>query len=266
VRPARRCAAAIELAAARVNALSVGEIIDRLGADERLLRHHGGSVPARLRTLRATLDWSHQFLPPGGKALLARLSTFQGSFSLLAAEAVGTCQAVGQDYVIDVLCLLVDRSLVQAEERGGEHRYRLLGSVRRYAEQKLIERGEDEAAQEAHARFYLGLAHQALAGLDGPDQAQWLDRLEVEHDSLRAVLGRQLAAGREGGGLLASWLWPFWYRRGYYLEARRWLEMALDGVEKMSRETQAAVLTGSGTLAFLQCEYDIAKDRLHKHG
>ncbi len=255
---------AIELAAARLNALSLHEIIDRLGSDERLLRHMGGSVPERHRTIRSTLDWSDQFLQAAGKALLRRLATFQGSFDLAAAEAVGACGEVARDDVVDVLCRLVDKSLVQAEDRGGERRYRLLGSVRRYYQQKLAESGEEEEAEVTHAGYYLELARQAMVGLEGPDQSRWLERVESELDNLRAALGRQLASGREAGGLLAGWLWPFWYRRGYYPEARRWLEMALTKAEGMSEEAQAAVLTGSGTLAFLQCEYEVAKDRLEQ--
>jgi predicted ATPase/DNA-binding CsgD family transcriptional regulator len=255
---------AIELAAARVNALTLKEIGDRLDRDERLLRHEGRGVPPRQRTLRSALEWSHQLLRPEEKDLVARLAAFRGTFSLLAAEAVGASPLVPREDVIDVLCRLVDKSLVVATSRGGERRYRLLHSVRRYCEQKLAESGDLDAALDAHAHFYGALAHQAVAGLEGPDQLLWLDRLDVEHDNLRAVLGRQLEAGSDQGGLLAGWLWPFWYRRGYYFEARRWLEMAVAKIDGMSAAAQAGVLTGAGFLAFLQCDYDVARPRLER--
>ncbi len=253
---------AIELAAARVGTLSVDEITARLDENPDLLRHPSRSAPARHQTLQATLEWSYRLLVPQEQVLFHRLSAFQGTFSLLAAEETGGGGKIDRRDVVSLLGSLVDKSLVQVADRGAEHRYRLLETVRQYGEAKLAASGELPGVFQAHAGFYLALAEQAEAGLEGPDQARWLDRLELEHDNLRAVLRRKLPAEPEVGGELAGLLWPFWYRRGYYYEARSWLEQAAQLTGEMSPPARAAVLTGAGVLAFLQCDYDLATRRL----
>ena len=130
---------------------------------------------------------------------------------------------------------------MQASERGGEPRYRLLETVRRYAAERLAEAAEREAVHAAHAAHYL-----ALAGAAHPDQVAWLDRLELEHDNLRAALRRLLDGSPEDGGRLAGLLWPFWYRRGHYSEARVWLERAAGLADRMSPPVRVGVLTGAG--------------------
>ena len=114
----------------------------------------------------------------------------------------------------------------------------------------------------AHTSFYLQLAEQARTGLAGREQARWLERLDLEHDNLRAALRRNLPANPEVGGYLAGLLWPFWYRRGYYDEARSWLEQAAGLTDEMSPAVRGAALTGAGVLAFLQCDYELAGGRL----
>ncbi|HEV2376703.1 MAG TPA: LuxR C-terminal-related transcriptional regulator [Streptosporangiaceae bacterium] len=256
---------AIELAAARVATLGVEEIAARLEEDQGFLRHPSRSAPARHQTLQATLDWSYRLLRAEEQLLFRRLSVFQGTFSLLAAESVGAGGHIERKDVVDLLGGLVDKSLVQVADRGAEHRYRLLGTVRQYAAalpEPADTPGAGEEAHAAHTRFFLALAEQAEAGLNGPDQPRWLDRLEVEHDNLRAVLRRTLPAHPEAGGRLAGLLWPFWYRRGYYHEARAWLEEAVRLRGEMSAAVAAATLTGAGVLAFLQCDYELATARL----
>ncbi len=253
---------AIELAAARVGTLSVDEITARLDENPDLLRHPSRSAPARHQTLQATLEWSYRLLAPQEQVLFHRLSAFQGTFSLLAAEETGGGGKIDRRDVVSLLGSLVDKSLVQVADRGAEHRYRLLETVRQYGEAKLAASGELPGVFQAHAGFYLALAEQAEAGLEGPDQARWLDRFELEHDNLRAVLRRKLPAEPEAGGELAGLLWPFWYRRGYYHEARSWLEQAAQLTGEMSPPARAAVLTGAGVLAFLQCDYELATRRL----
>jgi predicted ATPase/DNA-binding CsgD family transcriptional regulator len=255
---------ALELAAARVGSLGLAEIVARLAEGQQVLRHPGRTAPARHRTLDATLDWSHRLLSPEEQALFRRLSVFQGSFSLLAAEPVVSGAGVERKNVVDLLAALVDKSLVYVADRGLEHRYRLLNTVQQYARAKLEESGELAAAQRAHSEFYLRLAEQARAGLDGADQSRWLQRLAMEHDNLGAALARQLTADPEGGGRLAAMLWPYWYRRGSYQEARCWLEQATLVSEQMSGGVRADVLTGAGVLAFLQCDYAAATERLRQ--
>ena len=255
---------ALELAAARAGSLGLAEIVARLSGGQQVLRHPGRTAPARHRTLDATLDWSHRLLGREEQALFRRLSVFQGSFSLLAAERVVPGAEVEQNSVVELLAVLVDKSLVHVAGRGLEQRYRLLNTVQQYAWARLEEAGELAAVQRAHGEFYLALAEQARAGLDGADQSRWLQRLALEHDNLSAALARQLPADPEAGGRLAAMLWPYWYRRGSYQEARCWLERATVAGGQMSEGVRADVLTGAGVLAFLQCDYPAAAQRLRQ--
>ncbi|HLH47148.1 MAG TPA: tetratricopeptide repeat protein, partial [Acidimicrobiales bacterium] len=255
---------AIELAAARAVVLGLPEVAARLEGDPRLLRHPNRRAPVRHQTLEATLDWSYRLLDPAEQRLFARLAVFRGTFSLLAAETVTAGGEIDRKDVVSLLGGLVDRSLVQVADRGPEHRYRLLQIVRNHARARLADSGDAAAVERAHAEFFLALAAQAHAGLDGPDQVRWLQRLELEHDNLRAVLRRQLPDAPEVGGRLAAALWPFWYRHGYYHEARAWLEETAALAAAMSAGVAADVLTGAGTLAFLQCDYQLAEERLER--
>ena len=255
---------ALELAAARVGSLGLGEIVARLSEGQQVLRHPGRTAPARHQTLDATLDWSHRLLSWQEQALFRRLSVFQGSLSLLAAERVVSGAGVERKDVVDLLAALVDKSLVQVAGRSLEQRYRLLNTVQQYARARLEESGELAAVQRAHGEFYLALAEQARAGLEGADQSRWLQRLAIEHDNLSVALARQLPADPDAGGRLAAMLWPYWYRRGSYQEARCWLEQATLVGGKMSDGIRADVLTGAGVLAFLQCDYPAAAERLRQ--
>jgi predicted ATPase/DNA-binding CsgD family transcriptional regulator len=255
---------ALELAAARASSLGLAEIVARLAEGQQVLRHPGRTAPARHQTLDATLDWSYRLLSREEQALFRRLSVFQGSFSLLAAEPVASGAEVERKNVVELLAALVDKSLVHVAGRGLEHRYRLLNTVQQYARARLEESGELAAVQRAHGEFYLDLAEQARAGLDGADQSRWLERLAMEHDNLSAALARQLPADPEAGGRLAAMLWPYWYRRGSYQEARCWLEQATLVAGQMSDGVRADVLTGAGVLTFLQCDYQAAAERLRQ--
>ena len=255
---------ALELAAARAGSLGLAEIVARLSQGQQVLRHPGRTAPARHQTLDATLDWSYRLLSRQEQALFRRLSVFQGSFSLLAAEPVGSGAEVERKDVVELLAALVDKSLVQVADRGLEQRYRLLNTVQQYARARLEESGELTAVQRAHGEFYLALAEQARAGLEGADQSQWLQRLALEHDNLSAALARRLDADPEAGGRLAAMLWPYWYCRGSYQEARCWLEQATRVGGQMSDGVRADVLTGAGVLAFLQCDYPVAAERLRQ--
>ena len=147
---------AIELAAARVRALSLEQIAQRLEDSLKLLRGDSRTAPQRQRTLRATLDWSYALLSEAERVLFLRLSVFAGGWTLEAAEALGSGEGVGKGEVLDPLSRLVDKSLVALEE--GEHdgalRYTMLEPVRQYAREKLRESGEEDAVQERHAGFF----------------------------------------------------------------------------------------------------------------
>ncbi len=181
---------AIELAAARARVLSVSQIAERLDDRFRLLKSESRTVDPRQRTLRATMDWSHDPLADDERVLFRRLSVFAGGFALEAAEQVCAGEGIERVDVLDLLSRLVDKSLVVAEERGGEARYRLLETVRQYGEEKLDESTEEAAATSRHhAGYFLELAEAAEPAMLMPGQEAWMARLELEHDNLRAALG-----------------------------------------------------------------------------
>jgi predicted ATPase/DNA-binding CsgD family transcriptional regulator len=253
---------AIELAAARVAVLGVEQIAERLEHDWRMLGNTGRGAPARQQTIHATLEWSHRMLSPAEQALFRRLAVFRGTISLEAVEAVGAANEAERATVLDELARLVDHSLVQVVERAGETRYRLLQTVRQYGLEKLEASGEAEAVHQAQTRYLITLAERAQAGLSGPEQARWIERLDAERDDLRAVLDRELDEAPETAGRLAGLLWPFWSRRGAYQEARIRLERAAAAADRMTPAVRVGVLTGAGVLAFLQCDYHLATTRL----
>ena len=182
----------IELAAARVPVLGVAGIAERLERGSEFLGHAARGAPPRHRTLRDTLEWSHRLLNGREKRLLRRLGVFKGSFSLVAAEAIGADGALPADEVLDVLSALVDRSVVQVVEDRGGPRYRLLVTVRHFALGKLEDSGESAATRQRHAdHFYrwVGDAEPRIAGVAGSDQqVRVFEELELEYDNLHEAL------------------------------------------------------------------------------
>ena len=252
---------AIELAAARAAVLAPEEMAQRLAAGSRFLRRRAPGAPERHQSLEAALEWSHRLLTAREQAVFRRLSIFLGRFSLPAAETVAVGPDVARDEVLDALHALVDQSLVEADERGGESSYRLLEVVRQFGCERLVESDELERVRAAHAEHCVVLAEQAHAGFAGADQRQWLDRLESAHENLRAALAWAMAEVPATGARLAALLWPFWYRRGHYDDGRAWLEQAVRTPD-LDPAVRASVLTGAGVLAYLQCDYTIAIERL----
>jgi predicted ATPase/class 3 adenylate cyclase/DNA-binding CsgD family transcriptional regulator len=218
---------AIELAAARVRALSLAEILESLHDRFRLLTGGARTAVRRQQTLRASVDWSHALLTQPERVLLRRLAVFLGGFDLDAAQAVAGGGEVERYQVLDQLTLLVDKSLVAAEDSGGRTRYRLLETVRQYALEKLGESGEAEAVRTRHRDHYMAIA----AVLDAPagsDYEQRLVQAETEIDNLRAAFGWS----RENSDIdlalaLASSLQPLWLARGRVREGLAWFDTAL---------------------------------------
>jgi non-specific serine/threonine protein kinase len=219
---------ALELAAARTNVLSVEQIASRLDDRFRLLTGGSHADPPRHRTLRALIDWSHDQLSEPERVLLRRLSVFAGGWSLEAAGAVFGLESglpmVDRGEVLEVLASLVDKSLVFVEEQAEGLRYRMLETVREYGRERLAESGEEEAVRARHAAHYLALAEEARPFLDKPEPV-WLDRLEAEHDNLRAALTCFAAQEQtmDGAVQLAVALAAFWHLRGHFYERRTWL-------------------------------------------
>src|SRR5207247_50154 len=142
------------------------------------------TAPTRQQTLRAALDWSHALLAGPEAAVFRRLAASTGGWSLDAAEAVCAGTDLPASGVLDLLTLLVDKSLVVAEGQGHQMRYGFLEPVRQYALWRLHASGEAEASRSRHASYYLALAERAEPAVRGPEQVEWLDRLEREHDNL----------------------------------------------------------------------------------
>ena len=232
---------ALELAAARVKALSSAQILERL--DQRLPLLTGGArdLPERQRTLRATIEWSYDLLPPEEQQLFAQLSVFRGGCDLEAAEQV--CETD-----LDTLQSLVDKSLL----RYSGERYWMLETIREYAAEQL----DDDTTGERHAKHYLARAEQARPriALSG-DVKTWLDRLEREHDNLRAALDHFAGHGdaaREQR--IGAALWRFWQRRNHYAEGKARLAHALEASEERS-EARGWVAYGLGVLLAETADY-----------
>jgi non-specific serine/threonine protein kinase len=218
---------AIELAAARVRALSVGQIAARLDDAFRLLTRGSQDAPARHQTLRATMDWSYALLSETERILFRRLAVFAGSFSLDAAESVAsdnekkdTADATDLDPsdVLDLLSSLVDKSLITLldVQLAGQARYRLLEPIRQYAREKLAEAAEEEALRARHLTFFLRLAEDAGPRMEGAEQAAWLDRMEAELDNVRAAFDWALQYGDTQAALqIIGILRRLWFIRPY---------------------------------------------------
>ncbi len=262
---------AIELAAARVKMLRVEQIAMRLDDRFRLLTGRSRTALPRQQTLRALIDWSWDLLSKAERVLLRRLSVFSDGWTLEAAETI--CQDEGWSEalqsssfilhpfeVLDLLTQLANKSLVMVEhEQGEETRYRMLETIRQYARDKLLEEKEGEQVRQQHLDYFLKLAERAEPELRGPDQKAWLNRLELEHDSLRAALEWSMNSDAEAGLRLAGALWRFWEIRGYLGEGREWLSqiLALPGVSSRTI-ARAKVLSGAGVLAYSQSSYAAA--------
>jgi predicted ATPase/DNA-binding CsgD family transcriptional regulator len=253
----------IELAAARVPVLSVAQIADRLERDASVLRHTSRTAPERHRTLDATLEWSHRMLEPAEQRLFRRLGAFRGTFSLTAAEYVCGGYQLDATEVLDVLAVLIDRSLVQVVDHPEAPRYRLLSTVRQYASAKLWDTSEGPTVRWRHADFFSAMAAQANAGLAGGEELRWLQRLAAERDNLIEALQWLRQESVEACAVMASLLWPFWYRRGFYREARLWFEQILARSMEISTERRADIQIKMGEVAFLQCDYEVASQHLH---
>jgi predicted ATPase/class 3 adenylate cyclase len=199
---------AIELAAARVGMLTPAELAGRLDQRFRILAggQRSGGVE-RHETLRATIDWSYELLAEAEQLLLARLSVFVGGFTLHAAEAVGDGGAVEADSVFELLAHLVGHHLVEADDTGVETRYRLLETIRQYAQDRLDDSGDAARLHTVHAVYYTAFGEDAIANTGGPDGSEWERRLERDFDNLRAALTWAAATGEVDTAVRLLGMW-----------------------------------------------------------
>ncbi len=290
---------AIELAAARGSVLPPAALLARLDARLPLLTDGPRDLPARLRTMRDAITWSHDLLAPAEQALFRHLAVFAGGFTLDAAEDVGGEGGKGgggeaghatpaldaasapegavpppsppsplPPSTLDLIGSLVDTSLLRrAEGSDGEPRFEMLETIREYGLEQLQAQGELETTRERHASRFLAFSEEAEQKLRGPHQAAWLERLEAEHDNLRAALAWSLEApDRADTALrLAEALHWFWYLRGHYHEGWQWLEAVLAKSAATERTmARAKALAGAGVLAFPQSAFVAARSRLRE--
>jgi len=258
---------AIELAAARIKLLPPQAMLARLGRRLELLRGGARDVPDRHQTLRQAIAWSYNLLEAAEQALFRRLAVFAGGCTLEALEAV--CQAVddpaagsGQSLdVLDGMASLVDKSLLRQEEQAsGEPRFCMLETIREYGLECSTVSEEAPAVRRVHAGYYLELIEGVEPELTGPEQTAWLDRLEAEHDNLRAALRWAEESGETEVALrLAGALCQFWLVRGHLSEGRECLARLLTLAEtSRHRAARAKALTGAGNLAHNLGDYATA--------
>jgi predicted ATPase/DNA-binding CsgD family transcriptional regulator len=213
---------ALELAAARLNVMDIEEIAGMLDDRLHLLRGGDRTAPARLQTMRASIDWSYLLLTEPEKSLFRHVSVFAGSWSLAAARAVCAGPSLPEADMLDLLASLANKSLVQVR-RGRELRYRLLETVHQYAAAKASQAGEVAGLRDMHLAYFAAFAAQAAAGMQGANPIKWLKRLDDEMDNLRGMLEWALANNVEAGLQLLIQTDLFWYQRGHVREQFDWL-------------------------------------------
>jgi predicted ATPase/class 3 adenylate cyclase len=249
---------AIELAAARARLLTPEAILSRLENRLSLLTGGARDLPARQQTLRSTIAWSHDLLSPDEQQLYRRLTVFIGGCTLEAAEAVCRPESGPAIDALEGLAALVDKSLLrQVEGVNGETRVEMLETIREFGREQLERSGEVGALRRRHAEYFRALVEEADPHLRGPGAAAWLDRLDAEHDNLRAALAWSVETGEAALGLrMAGILAWFWRLRGHLREGRRWLEAVLAASREVRTPLRVRALNGLGLLTF--SEVDVA--------
>jgi predicted ATPase/class 3 adenylate cyclase len=249
---------AIELAAARVKVLDPEDILTRLSDRLALLRGGAKDLPTRQQTLRDAITWSYDLLDPGEQELFRRFSVFVGGWSLVAAEAV-----VGADGdALEGMSSLADKSLLRRLPNAGmEARHSMLMTIREFAWEQFVASPEADEVRRRHAEFFLALAEEAEPNLTGPDHMRWLDRIEGDHDNVRAALRWSIETDQAEVGLrIGGALWRFWHLRGHFTEGRTWLgELLALPSGKGRTAARAKGLNGIAGLVYWQADYTLAE-------
>jgi len=256
---------AIELAAARSKLVTPPWLLARL--DKRLPLLTGGAqdVPERLQTMQGAISWSYELLSERDRSVMRQLSVFAKGYTIEAAEAVCQPSDDGGADILASLDSLVDKSLVrevrEMEQGTDDVRLSMLETIREFGLERLDAHGETAETHRRHALYYIQFAEQAKPQLRSANSALWLNRLEAEHNNIRAALEWSIGQpGAEEYSLrLASAVWQFWYMRTYITEGRRWLERALAGGDGEAVALRADALNGAGCLALVQADEEGAQ-------
>ena len=244
----------IELAAARIRVLSPAELAERLESPLQVLGGAARTAPARQQTLRATLEWSFDLLSDPERCLLSRVSVFAGGCTLAAVESVCGSDGIERTDVLDLMTQLVDKSLLFADHETKPTRYGLLAPVRQFAGEQLDETGKTAVFRDRQRDWCMDLVTKAASEWFGPHQVDWLERLEQEHDNLRAALTwcATQPERAETGLSFAAGLWRFWDVRGYLSEGREYLRalLALVPTEPI-RTARTQAIGAAGYLAIV---------------
>jgi predicted ATPase/DNA-binding XRE family transcriptional regulator len=262
---------AIELAAARVNVLSVEQIADRLDDAVRLLVGGSRLAPARQQTLQATFEWSYSLLSDAEQRLFARLSVFSGGWTLGAAEGVcGEAVSVNaihaplaRERILDLLARLIDKSLVLAEPTAtGELRYQLLEPMRQFAAECLVRQGTAAVLGKRHAHWFAALVAEAAAQFHGPSEVAALERIDREYANIQAAFDSLLLdqPTRRGDAVrLAHGLWWFWAARDHWIEASSRLNRLVDSVHfDDDQGPELDLLWMAGSIAWMRGDLTLA--------
>jgi predicted ATPase len=252
---------AIELAASRIKLLSPEAMLARLagalGSRLQLLIGGARDLPARQQTLRSTIAWSYDLLDEQEKTLFRRLSVFVGGCTLESAEVIADCSNLQLD-VLDGIASLVDKSLVRQDDRGNEPRFMMLETIREFGLECLAASGEEEEVRRHHATYFLELAGTAEPHLLGERQAEWLARLEEEHDNARAAFEWLVERDVDGVLGLVGALWLLWFFHGHLTEGWERLNRILPRSQDAAPAAKARVLVGAAVLAYFRGDYPAA--------
>jgi len=252
---------AIELAAARLRAMSPEQIFERLADRYALLTRGSRGAPTRQQTLGWSVGWSYELCTPAEQQLWARLSVFSGSFELQAAEDICNGDFAPQD-IVDLLSALVDKSIVTRLDEDGAVRFRLLETLRDYGRERIDESREFAELQRRHAEWYRRLVNEAADDWFSPRQVEWMKRLEQEGRNLLAALEFSLTDSPETALDIAGTVHPFGIARGALTETRRWLDRTLAATPPAPTTSRVSALYGAAMIAALQEDMPAARARV----
>lgn len=253
---------AIELAAVRLRALTLGQIVDRMHDRYQLLTGGSRSAPSRQQTLRASIDWTYDLCSREEQLMWARLSVFAGSFDLDAVEGICTGEGIDRAGVLDIVTAMVDKSIVTRDQRPGGQRFVLLETLRQYGEEKLGDPATHNTWRRRHRDWYAELAGRTEQECIGPNERQWIDRLHCEYANLRSAIEFCVGQGDSDIGLRIVWsIEIYWLAHGLLSEARHWLDQMIPGATHASLD-RARALRFNAWLAILQGDHALVDDQL----